>query len=678
MYLHSYPSTHSISRLAADGAWEQFVVHLQMVIKGIPRRTWKPWRSEFGDTIAGQDPANLEAVIEYLGTHTSWPWWCKLGDHYWTTLVMLVGGRDNVNLEAEIEWVLRCTWVAMIVWTWRLWLGEFGDALGGHDHANLQAVLKQCCRQRCSESRAALWFREWVSLWMQLKAVIKWERRSSWRQSIDSGLQSVVVFISELTLNCGNVTRWLHLPTLMESWLMTVNHVGRHTRSWRYILGSTCIHQNEGRTNNLQWRPYSVYAVLGVNSWQWHGEIERDDSNMCSAMMVELCTWKRQMGMKIQTMWSKSAQMRNHGYNLPDWVRKKSNWCCYMRDWHWYLLCRRWYLDSRTKFTMSQFLMIFSPISSHLSLSCPQLYYSLRTWSQIIPLNLSMSWSWVNTAYGIHRVQCDPTIDYLLLPANLSSLISRQRLFYSVLCISSIMSQPRNWVSAVNNDSLAIYPQQIDCPWIDRLQINRLQINRLQINCLQINRLQINLLQVHLWTRAIPPCTCISTVSQSRPPSTSLSCHGHSAVWRQSPDRIRNECLRTRSSHWCTSVGRGRVDRMGYPAMSDHTYCRHLWRLSKSVWGITQIAWIYIRLASSLYLWYPRISGCPRLADPCQIESWWWWEIDFLATQALKWIRTFSQAASPGASPTKLEYRLQAGWLYVYINRLLEKYYMPY
>jgi len=41
---------------------------------------------------------------------------------------------------------------------------------------------------------------------------------------------------------------------------------------------------------------YSVYAVLGVNSSSCHGEIERDDLTLCSAMMVELRTRKRDMG----------------------------------------------------------------------------------------------------------------------------------------------------------------------------------------------------------------------------------------------------------------------------------------------------------------------------------------------------------------------------------------------
>jgi len=41
---------------------------------------------------------------------------------------------------------------------------------------------------------------------------------------------------------------------------------------------------------------YSVYAVLGVNSWSCHGEIERDDLTLCPAMMVEMWMRKREMG----------------------------------------------------------------------------------------------------------------------------------------------------------------------------------------------------------------------------------------------------------------------------------------------------------------------------------------------------------------------------------------------
>jgi len=94
------------------------------------------------------------------------------------------------------------------------------------------------------------------------------------------------------------------------------------------------------------------------------------------------------------------------------------------------------------------------PISSHLSLSRPELYPHIRTRSYFIPLNLCMQWVWVNTEYSIHRVLHSPStvhtvycihsvplhpkIDCLPLPASLLSLISWLTLLYSILCIPTI------------------------------------------------------------------------------------------------------------------------------------------------------------------------------------------------------------------------------------------------
>jgi len=41
---------------------------------------------------------------------------------------------------------------------------------------------------------------------------------------------------------------------------------------------------------------YWVYAVLGVNSGSCHGEIERDDLTLYSAIMVVMWMRKREMG----------------------------------------------------------------------------------------------------------------------------------------------------------------------------------------------------------------------------------------------------------------------------------------------------------------------------------------------------------------------------------------------
>jgi fructosamine-3-kinase len=83
-----------------------------------------------------------------------------------------------------------------------------------------------------------------------------------------------------------------------------------------------------------------VDTVLGVNSLSWHGEIERDDLTLCSAMMAELSMRKREMGMKMRTMWRIRADMRNQGYDLPNWVGKTMNRCNNTPDWDLYLLYR--------------------------------------------------------------------------------------------------------------------------------------------------------------------------------------------------------------------------------------------------------------------------------------------------------------------------------------------------
>ena len=48
----------------------------------------------------------------------------------------------------------------------------------------------------------------------------------------------------------------------------------------------------------------------------------------------------------------------------------------------------------------------------HLSLCRAQLYHHCRTQSQVIPLYLSMPWSWVDTKYSINQVLYTPSTAY--------------------------------------------------------------------------------------------------------------------------------------------------------------------------------------------------------------------------------------------------------------------------
>jgi len=107
MYLYSYPSTHSISGLAAGSAWEQFEVRRKMTIEWTQICTWWPWLSEIGYAFGGPDSASWE---------------------------MNLGGHNHVNFKAVIEWLGICT-VSQ-------WLHEFGYALGGHNRATSKAMIE--------------------------------------------------------------------------------------------------------------------------------------------------------------------------------------------------------------------------------------------------------------------------------------------------------------------------------------------------------------------------------------------------------------------------------------------------------------------------------------------------------------------------------------------------------
>ena len=66
----------------------------------------------------------------------------------------------------------------------------------------------------------------------------------------------------------------------------------------------------------------------------------------------------------MRTMWRIRADMRNQGYDLPDWVGKTSYWCYYVLDRDLYLLIRDGQLTRTRNSFKSQFLMMICPIPS--------------------------------------------------------------------------------------------------------------------------------------------------------------------------------------------------------------------------------------------------------------------------------------------------------------------------
>jgi len=125
---------------------------------------------------------------------------------------------------------------------------------------------------------------------------------------------------------------------------------------------------------------HMVYAILGANTWSWHGQIESNDLTLCSAMIVELWTRKRGMGDEDEN-------------DMEDYERIweiRGMTCLIGLGWSLLIVithligtricCIRDHQLTRTRNSRkSQFLMMISPVPFHISLSCPQFYHHLRT-----------------------------------------------------------------------------------------------------------------------------------------------------------------------------------------------------------------------------------------------------------------------------------------------------------
>ena len=160
---------------------------------------------------------------------------------------------------------------------------------------------------------------------------------------------------------------------------------------------------------------YSVYAVLGVNSSSCHGERQTDNLTLYSAIMVEF--WIRKRDGEWRWEW--------YGEYKQIWQIKSTTCLMQFRRSHIGVITRG--IGSRTcsigngklTCTCNSLTPRYSwwvSISSHLSLSRPQLYYHFRTQSQVVPRYHSMPWfiSWNQvqhtlstacTEYSILRAQ---------------------------------------------------------------------------------------------------------------------------------------------------------------------------------------------------------------------------------------------------------------------------------
>jgi len=162
---------------------------------------------------------------------------------------------------------------------------------------------------------------------------------------------------------------------------------------------------------------YLVHAMLGVDTWSWHGEIEWNDLTLCSPVMVEWKTSMREMRGDDGNCHEKLGQRRMSyasQFTIPDrpgtspdlahtitTVRSaKSNQASHTPDFSYFHIS----------------FLSWSPISLYL----PHHYHHRQIQSQVIPLCLSLPWAWVNTVYRLHRVQHTlgtAYTDYIIQPA---------------------------------------------------------------------------------------------------------------------------------------------------------------------------------------------------------------------------------------------------------------------
>jgi len=197
--------------------------------------------------ISVQPPSLLEEVLDRACLRCTWR-------RRSSELRDALGGQDRASLEMRLE--------AMIVRTCMPWLSEFGYALGDWDRVNsemhLEARIEQVWKFTWRPWSCELVSRNRASLEIHLEAMIERDWRSTWRCSI-----------------WREARRQLRLYSLVNMYLLECRELSTSSAErWE-----TCW---EWETVDLEMMLYLVYAVLCVNSWLWHGAIERDDLTSCS------------------------------------------------------------------------------------------------------------------------------------------------------------------------------------------------------------------------------------------------------------------------------------------------------------------------------------------------------------------------------------------------------------
>ena len=178
---------------------------MEAVIGRVWRNTWRPWSSEFEDTLGGRDRPSLEICICRL-------WSCELA------------GRNRASLEIHLEAIIERVWRC----TWRPWSSEFRDALGGCDWVRLEthfeAVIERVWRYTG---------RQWLS---EIGRVLGGGRWTARRDSIHQLVHLQPWECDEVTLPLKLLWRtgwWLSISSVVHGKLKLHSGVNLKSCEWR-------------------------------------------------------------------------------------------------------------------------------------------------------------------------------------------------------------------------------------------------------------------------------------------------------------------------------------------------------------------------------------------------------------------------------------------------------------
>jgi len=377
-------------------------MHLEAVIERVWRCTWSPRSSNsemhLEAVIERGLKMHLEAVIEQVWRCTWRPRSCysemqleAVIERVWRCIWRPRSSNSEMHLEAVIERVWRCTW--------RPWSIEIGGVLGGSRLWGGRSGAK------CDGSWDSI---HWlirnhgnVENWVQ-HGPLRAERLAvSGRQSILRWCSTRCMQYSVCAVLSVCCTRCMLYSVYA---VLGVCCTGCMLYSVYAVLGVCCT----------RCMLYSVYAVLGV---------------CCTQSQLLIMAWRDREGWlnfvllgdcRVEDEKERDAEIIMRNWDLENFVCESIYHPRYGRyesrsgvELHQYEVFPTQSGKSYPRFLISarilHIVLIFIP---HLALSRPQLYHHRRTQSSVIPLYVSMPWSWVDTEYSIHRVQHTPRTAY--------------------------------------------------------------------------------------------------------------------------------------------------------------------------------------------------------------------------------------------------------------------------